>query len=286
MISSHLSGALAFFTQAGQGADPLRSNCGFHVGDDQDKVRAERELLAESVGAPIVWMNQTHSTRVRIVRLAHESNGSSLHVDDSLLFDPRVVSADNHIDADGIIFDTRGTRVTGDAGTLRSPLAGKEDGEPASSITLPALAVMTADCLPLLFADTSGSVVAAVHAGRVGLENGILAETLRLYGSLGITMADIHMLIGPAICGKCYEVPEPMAEEAQRKLPGIRSTTTWGTPSLDLALAARTQASSLGIGSIDDSGICTLENPMFHSYRRDATCGRQASIIRPQGNAF
>lgn len=288
MISSTLSGALTFFTQAGQGVDPLRGNYAFHVGDDRDKVRAERELLSSQLGAPIVWMNQTHSHRVRVLRFGDNPGCQELLLDGTEPFDPRIVDQANDIDADGIILDTR--QFCGGVFTERQTSQVREPTDSqhvtSSVAVLPALAVMTADCLPLLFSNETGTVVAAVHAGRVGLEKGIVLETLRTYESLGVEIGDIHMFIGPAICGQCYEVPEQMAAEAHKKLPHSRSTTAWGTPSLDLALAARTQALSCGIGSVDDSGVCTREDLMFHSYRRDAACGRQASIIHPRFGAY
>ncbi len=88
-----------------------------------------------------------------------------------------------------------------------------------------ALAVVTADCVPVLMADTRAGVVAAVHAGRVGAANGIVARALETMTGAGASAADISVLLGPAVSGPNYEVPEDMAAEVEQSLPGSRTTT-------------------------------------------------------------
>lgn len=259
MIQSELCGALTCFTEAGQGADPLRHNLGYHVGDDPHRVTAERSALSTQLGHPIIWMDQTHSTVVRLLRLDATHPGS-VRFSDGEAFDAILISPTHHIPADGLILDAREARA----------------------LPLPAVAVMTADCLPVLLSDTTGRVVAAVHAGRVGLENGILLNTLERYAALGIPAGDIHAMIGPAICGDCYEVPEAMAQAAEEKLEAVRSTTCWTTPGLDLPTAAQRQLQGSGLAAVHTMGECTYENPNFHSYRRASNAGRQASIISPR----
>ncbi len=139
------------------------------------------------------------------------------------------------------------------------------------------LAVMVADCLPVLFAGTGpdGIATAAAHAGRRGLLDGILANTaaaLRYAGADGI-----QAWIGPGVCGNCYEVPGEMVSGAAH-LPGAASETSWGTPALDLPAAARNQLQSLGIAVQMIPG-CTMEEPELFSHRRDAPTGRFAGII-------
>lgn len=138
------------------------------------------------------------------------------------------------------------------------------------------VAVRVADCLPVLLADPDAGVVGAAHAGRVGLAAGVLPATLAVMASLGA--ARVTAWIGPHICGSCYEVPAAMRDEVAAALPGAWSTTSWGTPALDLGRAARDQLKAAGCHVLDVGG-CTLETPSLHSYRRDgAAAGRQAGI--------
>lgn len=138
--------------------------------------------------------------------------------------------------------------------------------------------MQTADCLPVVFSAASGQIVAAVHAGRRGLLGGILEETAQRIRSLD--GGTIDALIGPAICGRCYEVPADMADESEALIPGIRSVTSWGTPALDLPRAAASSLAARGV-RVDIDERCTLEDAGLFSYRADSSCGRQALIIVP-----
>ncbi|GER24377.1 laccase domain protein [Zafaria cholistanensis] len=141
-----------------------------------------------------------------------------------------------------------------------------------------ALAVMVADCLPVVFAGTAGSgaATAVAHAGRRGLLEGVLQATV---GRLRVAGAQhLQAWIGPAVCGRCYEVPAALAEEAEHLLPGIASTTSWGTPALDLPAAAAALLEGLGV-AVESSGVCTLEDPSYYSYRRDPKTGRFAGLV-------
>ena len=97
-----------------------------------------------------------------------------------------------------------------------------------------ALAVVSADCVPVLLADARAGVVGAVHAGRVGAQNGVVARAVEAMVSLGAHEPDISVLLGPAVSGRNYEVPAAMADEVEAALPGSRTTTAAGTPGLDL----------------------------------------------------
>ncbi len=148
----------------------------------------------------------------------------------------------------------------------------------------PAPAVMVADCLPVLLSDEAGEVIAAVHAGRAGLAGGILtAAVTAMYALLGPAVA-LRAAIGPAICGGCYEVPAGLRENVARSHPATWATTTWGTPSLDLAAGAEEELRGLGVVDVWRSPECTRETPTLHSYRREGTCGRQVGVIVPRRN--
>ena len=137
-----------------------------------------------------------------------------------------------------------------------------------------ALAVLVADCIPLLL--SSSSVVAAVHVGRKGLVNKITLKVIAHMRTLGATV--IHAQLGASICGECYEVPAEMAKEISLMHPNALSQTRVGTPALDLPRALIADLTSAGI-SYEATSVCTFENHNYFSYRRDSTTGRFAGIV-------
>jgi YfiH family protein len=137
------------------------------------------------------------------------------------------------------------------------------------------LAVMVADCIPLLL--TSPEVVAAVHVGRRGLVNGVAVKTIELMRDMGASKIDAS--IGPAICGSCYEVSPEVQEEVLVLHPLAISQTTAGTPALDLCKALKAALGAVGISRIHDEQICTVESSDHFSYRRDGVTGRQVGLV-------
>jgi YfiH family protein len=140
------------------------------------------------------------------------------------------------------------------------------------------LAVMVADCIPVLLAGDApeGPVVAAVHAGRPGIANGVIPAAVDRMKSLGA--GGIRAWLGPSICGNCYEVPAALQAEVTAAVPASLSTTTWGTPGLDLPAGARSQLEQAGV-TVEYSGPCTLETPSLFSYRRNKHTGRFAGLV-------
>ena len=137
-----------------------------------------------------------------------------------------------------------------------------------------ALAVMVADCIPLLL--SSSNAVAAVHVGRKGLMNEVALaaiDQMRAYGS-----SDISAIVGPSICGTCYEVSQEIYDEVCSEFPLAASRTFVGGISLDLSRALVNQLENLGITVIDE-GRCTVENTDLFSYRRDGVSGRQVGVV-------
>ena len=96
------------------------------------------------------------------------------------------------------------------------------------------LCVLVADCVPVLLADHDAGVVAAVHAGREGVRQGVVPAALSAMASLGARARHVTALLGPAVCGACYEVPEAMQREVARVAPAAAVRTRKGTPGLDL----------------------------------------------------
>ncbi|MBB1493691.1 polyphenol oxidase family protein [Propioniciclava sp. MC1595] len=138
-----------------------------------------------------------------------------------------------------------------------------------------ALAVRVADCVPICIAAADGSAVAAVHAGRSGLMQGVIAAAVdRLRAD---TDADLVGWVGPHVCGACYEVPAAMAEDAVARLGIAPTTTSWGTPSIDLGAAALAQLGEAGVDATAVGG-CTLHGTGLHSHR-GGDAGRQVGLV-------
>jgi YfiH family protein len=140
------------------------------------------------------------------------------------------------------------------------------------------LAVRVADCVPVLLADPDAGVIGAAHAGRLGVEKGVVPATVARMRDLGAS--DITAWIGPHICGGCYEVPQAMQDEIAAIEPATRATTTWGTPALALGAGVRAQLERDGV-TVVEVAPCTRENDALFSHRRDgAGAGRLAGLIR------
>jgi hypothetical protein len=136
------------------------------------------------------------------------------------------------------------------------------------------LAVMVADCIPLLL--VSQEAVAAVHVGRAGLVNKVAIRALHHMRTLGAI--EVHAVLGPSICGKCYEVPFEMQQDVIAVHPRAFSTTHHGTPALDLPAGLIADLTAEGV-SYEASPICTFEDQLYYSHRRDNPTGRFAGVI-------
>lgn len=141
------------------------------------------------------------------------------------------------------------------------------------------LAIMTADCLPIVLCDQQGTEIAAIHAGWRGLAEGIVDNTVALLHS---NPAQCLAWIGPAICGKCYATGSEVLDQFISRYPfAIQAFTQieqqWYA---DLPKIATLILMELGIGTIHPSHVCTFEtNSQFYSYRRTAQTGRIATLI-------
>ena len=136
------------------------------------------------------------------------------------------------------------------------------------------LAVMVADCIPLLL--VSQEAVAAVHVGRAGLVNKVAIKALHHMRTLGAI--EVHAILGPSICGACYEVPFDMQQDVIADNPRAFSTTRHGSPALNLAAGLMADLTVEGV-SYEASLICTKEDPLYFSHRRDNPTGRFAGVV-------
>ncbi|HEX4702086.1 MAG TPA: peptidoglycan editing factor PgeF, partial [Pseudonocardiaceae bacterium] len=122
-----------------------------------------------------------------------------------------------------------------------------------------AVAVLAADCVPILLADQEGGIVAAVHAGRVGARVGVLPAALAAMRDAGARLDRTEALLGPSVCGECYEVPAAMQADVAAHLPGSACKTRAGTPGLDLRAGLWQQLVEAGVARIGVDPRCTVE---------------------------
>jgi YfiH family protein len=155
----------------------------------------------------------------------------------------------------------------------------------ASIATQPGVvcAILTADCMPVLFADLGGKVVGAAHAGWRGLAEGVLGTTVAAMRAAGA--GEITAWMGPAIGPAAFEVGADVLDAFAAALPdAARAFTAYpGRPGkflADMPALARAMLARDGVRLVHGGGHCTAtERDRFYSYRRDGVTGRQASLI-------
>lgn len=140
-------------------------------------------------------------------------------------------------------------------------------------------AVLTADCLPVLFCGDQGTVVAAAHAGWRGLQAGVIEQTLA-----AMACGEVQIWLGPAIGPGCFEVGSEVREAFLGEDPlaavAFRETES-GKWLADIYQLARIRLAAVGIDQVFGGGLCTVTDAQrFYSFRRDgAATGRMASLI-------
>jgi polyphenol oxidase len=204
-------------------------NLGAHVGDDEQAVAVNRQLLVDISHTQPVWLKQAHGTRV----------------------------VEASIDAINAEADACVSRMPGFA-----PI------------------VQVADCLPVLFADRAGTVVAAAHAGWRGLLAGVLEATM---AAMDVPPRELVAWLGPAIGPRVFEVGDEVraafcardAQAASGFVPGER-----GKWFADLYALARRRLERAGVVSVFGGGYCTYtERERFYSFRREHDTGRMAAMV-------
>lgn len=215
-------------------------NLAHHVGDDAGAVASARQALASSLGLA--------AGQIAWMNQVHSAR--------AVLARPQRSWAEEPV-ADALVLDRRDPACVG----------------------LRAVAVLVADCVPLLLSSADGTVVAAVHAGRAGMLDGVVPATLELMAGRGVEIEQVSAVLGPCICGSCYEVSEQIAAEAARREPACRAVTAWGTPAVDVAAGVRTQLERAGVRDVVGPLACTREEERLYSYRRDGVTGRLAGVV-------
>ena len=265
--------------------DTFGFNLATHVNDHLGNVIHNRKLLNASLPSHPHWLNQIHSNKVICLDNIMPKNFKEWIPDQVRDDDPQ----DNNVASEWHATD-------GDASITHIP----------NTVCV----VMTADCLPILLTDVSGSFVASIHAGRAGLAHNIIANTIN---AAKVSPGTILAYIGPAICQEHYEVGEEIFAEFIAQNPknkqffrsnpqaaiqedeiviqdSIRDPAS-KLPSrehnlqkfsCDLVGIAILQLLELGLAeeNIHLSRKCTYcHNDVFYSYRKEGIAGRFASLI-------
>jgi polyphenol oxidase len=239
-------GVVAAFTgrSGGASAGPYQSlNLGLRVGDDLRRALSNRRRTATVLGlAGLPWA---------VTRQVHSA--LVLRVDRAGLGDGPPEARPPVGEGDGL--------VTAEPGVV--------------------LAVLTADCVPVLLADPAAGVVGAVHAGWRGLAAGVVEAGVAALAGLGADPAATVGLVGPAVGGCCYEVGADVRAAVGARYPAALATTRDGRPSLDPATAAAAALAAAGLGEVRAAGECTYDlAERFFSHRRDhGVTGRQAGLV-------
>ncbi|MCB1736653.1 MAG: peptidoglycan editing factor PgeF [Gammaproteobacteria bacterium] len=141
-------------------------------------------------------------------------------------------------------------------------------------------AVLTADCLPVLFCDRAGSCVAAAHAGWRGLAGGVLEATV---AAMPVAPGELLAWLGPAIGPEVFEVGDEVREAFVSQHPQGNAAfrpSPAGRWLADIYALARIRLAACGVNSVHGGGECTFRDAdRFYSYRREPRTGRMASLI-------
>lgn len=174
----------------------------------------------------------------------------------------------------GVAHEVGATSIPGDIAILEGDALVLKSHRPGA-----ALAVRTADCVPVLLAHPRSGGVAAVHSGWRSTEARVVEAAVE---RLALPPSELIAAIGPHIRAASFEVGLDIAERLQALAPGASVVDRTQTkPRVDLTAIIRFQLEALGVSAVDDVGGCTLtESNRFFSHRRDGSLsGRHLSVI-------
>ena len=220
-------------------------NMGYHVADEEYCVTRNRQLLAESINFPLdYWVGAEQTHRSNIVKITMEDQGRG--------------ASDYHSafkDTDG--FYTNETNIL--------------------------LTLCFADCVPIYFYAPSFGYIGMVHAGWKGTVAKIASAMIERWQSEGISPKDIHVVIGPSICGECYIVDDRIIDQVKHICgeEGPYQEISEGQYQLDLKQLNKWIIQQTGVENIEVSSLCTsCQKDEFFSHRRDhGNTGRLMSFI-------
>jgi len=264
LTTTRLDGASPAPYDDGQGGGGF--NLGVHVGDDPANVLQNRASLRAVLPAEPFWLSQVHGTAVADASSAGLAS-TALQAAAKPPAQPAAPQAGSDVHP--------AAAPEADASIARGPGA--------------VCAIMTADCLPVLFSDVDGKIVGAAHAGWRGLAGGVLGRTLAAMRTAGA--GEIMAWLGPAIGPEQFEVgadvlqafesgaPDTLAlSEVRAAFQPIQGSS--GKYLADIYALARSMLRRDGVRQISGGEFCTVtEKQRFYSYRRDKVTGRQATLI-------
>jgi YfiH family protein len=243
-----------------------RFNLGARCGDEPDAVERNRQALIEQAGLPAApnWLRQVHGTRV-------------------LRFGAFAPSPARR---GGLGRGAVGSGDPEDTPSQPPPTlarAGAEESEADAAVTSSAntvLAILTADCLPVLFAAADGSEVAAAHAGWRGLAAGVLERTV---AAMRTSPDCLVAWLGPAAGPRAYEIGAEVFEAFVSRDPRAQSAFAATRPGhwrVDLYALACLRLADAGVSRVSGGGLCTISDAArFYSHRRDQRSGRMATLV-------
>lgn len=223
-------------------------NLGMHCGDDSTDVACNRARLEALLPSPPRWLRQVHGTAVHVAApgpVATASRPEEAREDDS-----------REPEADAAVTDAAGV----------------------------VLAVLTADCLPVLLADTRARAVAVAHAGWRGLAAGVVERSVEALREQAGREAEVIAWLGPAIGPRAFEVGDDVVhafcDQDPAAAAGFVPGTREGKWLADLYRLARLRLARAGVSRVSGGDHCTVhECERFYSHRRDRVSGRMASLI-------
>lgn len=219
-------------------------NLGNHVGDDPAAVRRNRDLVAAALGVPALTVaDQQHGATVAVVTAA----------DAGLGHDGRAASAARFPATDALVTDVAGL----------------------------ALAILVADCAPVVLWDPVRHAAGAAHAGRPGVVRGVVGATVaRMTAEFGSDPADLVAGIGPCVGYDSYEVRDIDAESLDAVLPGFTRASRPGHRFLDVGGAVERQLAGAGVGTVHRMRVDTrTSTDTFFSDRAERPCGRFMAVV-------
>lgn len=154
--------------------------------------------------------------------------------------------------------------------------AGADADAAVTTVPGAALAVQAADCAPIAL--LAPEAVGVVHAGWRGLAAGVVGASVDAMRELGA--GDVRAVLGPCIRSRCYEFGSADLDVVASRLgDGVRATTGWGTPALDVPAAVRAALADAGVTDLTDTGVCTACSPVHWSHRARGEAGRHAVVV-------
>jgi len=231
---------------AGVSAAPFdHFNLGSRSGDSAEAVARNRDELVARFALPSTprWLRQVHGSVVMVESADGRRDAVEPQVDEHDADEPQADAA-----------------VTRDANVV--------------------LAILSADCLPVVFAAADGSEVAAAHAGWRGLAAGVLEATVE---AMHTPPARLLAWLGPAAGPDAYEIGAEVFDAFVDRDAGARAAFAATRPGhwrVDLYTLARQRLQATGVTQVYGGGLCTIGDPQrFHSHRRDGRGGRMATVV-------